>query len=102
MVRNMSAACGVCGTGAGKSTLLNSVVGESELLPTNCMRACTATIIELCYRTSAATGEVYETMIEFVSVEHWNAELFQMCKTISQAKAAAAKAAAGCAAPRAL
>ena len=82
------------GTGAGKSTLLNSVVGESELLPTNCMRACTATIIELCYRTSAAAGEVYETMIEFVSAEHWNTELDEMCKTISQAKAAAAKTAA--------
>ncbi|KAJ1629648.1 hypothetical protein T492DRAFT_112558 [Pavlovales sp. CCMP2436] len=37
----------VCGgTGAGKSTLLNALLGVAELLPTSCMRACTATIIE--------------------------------------------------------
>jgi len=34
-------------TGAGKSTLLNAFLGEEELLPTNAMRACTASIIEV-------------------------------------------------------
>lgn len=28
------------GTGAGKSSLLNALVGEVDVLPTNCMRAC--------------------------------------------------------------
>ena len=34
-------------TGAGKSTLLNALLGETSVLPTNGMRACTASIIEL-------------------------------------------------------
>jgi hypothetical protein len=40
-------------TGAGKSTLLNSLLGEAVLLPTNCMRACTATIIEMLHLSEA-------------------------------------------------
>jgi hypothetical protein len=36
-------------TGAGKSTLLNAFLDEEELLPTNAMRACTASIIEMEY-----------------------------------------------------
>eukprot|EP00961_Rhodomonas_salina_P093747 1261278-Rhodomonas_salina.5 len=31
-------------SGAGKSSALNAVLGEPELLPTNGMRACTATM----------------------------------------------------------
>lgn len=34
-------------TGAGKSTTLNSILGESDLIPTNCMRACTSSIVQL-------------------------------------------------------
>ena len=34
------------GTGAGKSTLVNALLG-SEVLPTSCMRACTAAVIEV-------------------------------------------------------
>lgn len=34
-------------TGAGKSTLLNALLGETNILPTNGMRACTASVIEL-------------------------------------------------------
>lgn len=36
-------------TGAGKSSLFNALVGERRLLPTNGMRACTATIVELSF-----------------------------------------------------
>ena len=36
-------------TGAGKSTLLNALLGETCVLPTNGMRACTASIIELSF-----------------------------------------------------
>ena len=35
--------------GAGKSSMLNAVLGEVNVLPTNGMRACTATITEVSY-----------------------------------------------------
>ena len=36
-------------TGAGKSTLLNALLDETAVLPTNGMRACTASLVEMRY-----------------------------------------------------
>ena len=61
-------------TGAGKSTLLNALIGESAVLPTNGMRACTAVIIELSYNHDER-GPQYTGEVEFVSQEEWDREL---------------------------
>jgi hypothetical protein len=64
-------------TGAGKSSTLNAVLGEEDILPTNGMRACTASIIEMRYNTLFESGQSkpYIGEIEFVTVEEWSAEL---------------------------
>ncbi|KIZ06101.1 hypothetical protein MNEG_1856 [Monoraphidium neglectum] len=65
---------GVVGdTGSGKSSLLNALLGEDNILPTNGMRACTASVIEVSY---AATGR-YVAEIEFVSREEFDQLLTQ-------------------------
>ena len=70
--------CVVCGTtGAGKSTLLNALLGESEVLPTNGMRACTAVLIELRYLDDAASpgdGSTYVGEAEFLTRAEWDKE----------------------------
>lgn len=44
---------GVVGnTGAGKSSVINALLDEERLVPTNCMRACTAVVTELSYNYS--------------------------------------------------
>lgn len=63
------------GTGAGKSTLFNSLIHELQIVPTNCMRACTATIIELAFLTATVAGEVYVGEVEFITANEWVAEL---------------------------
>ena len=41
---------GVVGnTGAGKSSVINAMLDEKRLVPTNCMRACTAVVTEISY-----------------------------------------------------
>ena len=41
---------GVVGnTGAGKSSVINAMLDEERLVPTNCMRACTAVVTEISY-----------------------------------------------------
>ncbi|KAK0732828.1 hypothetical protein B0T21DRAFT_402870 [Apiosordaria backusii] len=51
-----------------------TVVGEA-LLPTNCMRACTAVITEIGYNTSSEPDQKYRAEIEFISAEDWSKEL---------------------------
>lgn len=60
-------------TGAGKSALINALVDEETLVPTSCMQACTATIIEIAYN-KCPTHE-YRAVIQFVSREKWRNEL---------------------------
>lgn len=67
---------GVIGsTGAGKSTIINAILDEEELVPTNCMRACTAVITELRSNDSEEADEKYRAEISFVSKEEWSREL---------------------------
>lgn len=74
-------------TGSGKSSCLNSLLDEEDILPTNGMRACTASIIEMRYddmhanttttTTSTTTmdnDKQYAAEIEFLSVEEWRQE----------------------------
>ena len=63
-------------TGAGKSTLLNALLDETRVLPTNGMRACTASLIEMRHEASdPATQPLYRAEVEFLSRAEWEKEL---------------------------
>ena len=64
---------GVVGnTGAGKSPVINAMLDEERLVPTNCMRACTAVVTEISYNH----GEnPYRAEIDFITVADWEKEL---------------------------
>ncbi|KAK4149799.1 hypothetical protein C8A00DRAFT_46657 [Chaetomidium leptoderma] len=67
---------GVVGsTGAGKSSVINAVLDEECLVPTNCMRACTAVITEIAYNQSDREDERYRAEIHFVTRDDWVKEL---------------------------
>ncbi|KAK0674230.1 hypothetical protein QBC41DRAFT_264526 [Cercophora samala] len=67
---------GVLGsTGAGKSSLINALLDEEDILPTNCMRACTATITEVSYNASNDPNEMYRAEVEFITAGEWAKEL---------------------------
>ncbi len=67
---------GVVGsTGAGKSSAINAVLDEECLVPTNCMRACTAVITEISYNSSTSEDEKYRAEIQFISKDEWVKEL---------------------------
>ncbi|KAJ9627575.1 hypothetical protein H2204_009614 [Knufia peltigerae] len=62
---------GVVGaTGAGKSSVINAMLDEERLVPTNCMRACTAVVTEISYNYDESIP--YRAEIEFISREDWN------------------------------
>lgn len=64
---------GVVGaTGAGKSSVINAMLDEERLLPTNCMRACTAVVTEISYNSK---NDLYRAEIEFISQAEWRKEL---------------------------
>ncbi|OTA63095.1 hypothetical protein K449DRAFT_349574 [Hypoxylon sp. EC38] len=67
---------GVVGnTGAGKSSVINALLDEERLLPTNCLRACTASPTEISYNYSDDPTELYRAEIEFITAEEWIKEL---------------------------
>ncbi|KAK1957604.1 hypothetical protein LY78DRAFT_741803 [Colletotrichum sublineola] len=67
---------GVVGnTGAGKSSVINALLDEERLIPTNCLRACTASPTEISYNHSQNPEELYRSEIEFISLEDWMKEL---------------------------
>jgi len=59
-------------TGAGKSSAANALLDEERLVPTSCMRACTAVITEISYNQGA---ESYRAEIDFVDAEDWRYEV---------------------------
>ncbi|KIW12407.1 hypothetical protein PV08_09684 [Exophiala spinifera] len=62
---------GVVGaTGAGKSSVINAMLDEERLVPTNCMRACTAVVTEISYNYDDSIP--YRAEIEFISREDWH------------------------------
>lgn len=65
---------GVVGnTGAGKSSVINALLEEERLVPTNCMRACTAVVTEISYNNE--NDDPYRASIEFITAEEWEREL---------------------------
>ena len=64
---------GVVGnTGAGKSSVINAMLDEERLVPTNCMRACTAVVTEISYNHEE---NPYRAEIDFITVADWEKEL---------------------------
>ncbi|KAF1980770.1 hypothetical protein K402DRAFT_343737 [Aulographum hederae CBS 113979] len=67
---------GVVGnTGAGKSSVINALLDEERLVPTNCMRACTAVVTEISWNDSEDLRHKYRAEIEFIKPEEWQQEL---------------------------
>lgn len=67
---------GVVGnTGAGKSSVISAVLDEERLLPTNCMRACTASPTEISFNYSEKPDELYRAEVEFITSDEWIKEL---------------------------
>lgn len=60
-------------TGSGKSSIINALLGEKQVIPTNCMRACTAVVTEISYNDQP--GLPWRAVIEFISPEAWRKEL---------------------------
>lgn len=57
---------GVVGsTGAGKSSVINAILDEECLVPTNCMRACTAVITEIL--TTSRSEKIRSTAQRYIS-----------------------------------
>ena len=67
---------GVVGnTGAGKSSVINAILDEERLVPTNCMRACTAVVTEMSWNPSEDESSKYRAEIEFIKPAEWEREL---------------------------
>ncbi|TAQ85772.1 hypothetical protein B7494_g5916 [Chlorociboria aeruginascens] len=67
---------GVVGnTGAGKSSIINAILDEERLVPTNCMRACTAVVTELSWNSNNDPDSKYRADIEFIHASDWEKEL---------------------------
>jgi hypothetical protein len=67
---------GVVGnTGAGKSSVINAILDEERLVPTNCMRACTAVVTEMSWNANDDEGSKYRAEIEFIKPAEWEREL---------------------------
>jgi len=62
-------------TGAGKSTLINAILDEEDIIPTNCMRACTAVPTEIRYNHDEDTALSYRGEAEFITAEDWQKEV---------------------------
>ncbi|EUC38565.1 hypothetical protein COCCADRAFT_22151 [Bipolaris zeicola 26-R-13] len=75
---------GVVGnTGAGKSSVINAMLDEERLVPTNCMRACTAVVTEISWNNSDEAYSKYRAEIEFIGPEDWEKELSVLMQEFS-------------------
>ena len=50
-------------TGSGKSKMMNALLDHDSVLPTSCMEACTAVVVQV----SASAGPHYEAEIQFLT-----------------------------------
>ena len=60
---------------AGKSSVINAMLEEERLVPTNCMRACTAVVTEMSWNSSEDESEKYRGAIEFINYSDWEKDL---------------------------
>ncbi|KAI7680538.1 hypothetical protein KC322_g14422, partial [Hortaea werneckii] len=74
-VKNRTVVGVVGNTGAGKSSVINAILDEERLVPTNCMRACTAVVTELSYNHCNSETSKYRAEIQFIEPEEWRKEL---------------------------
>lgn len=58
-------------TGAGKSSLVNAILGFEQIVPTNCMRACTVVVTEISYNPQLT----WDANIEYLTANEWEEEL---------------------------
>jgi hypothetical protein len=79
-------------TGAGKSSLLNAICDQERLVPTSCMRACTAVITELSYNHSRVN---FRAEVDFVDAADWRRELGILHDEFVEGQASAAQDDAG-------
>lgn len=70
-------------TGTGKSLL-----DEERILPTNCMRACTAVVTKISYNHQAVR---YRARIKFIPTDEWRSELSILYQDLLDAKGGLAK-----------
>ncbi|OHE94169.1 hypothetical protein CORC01_10507 [Colletotrichum orchidophilum] len=74
--RSHQTVIGVLGnTGDGKSSTINALLDEESLLPTSCMRACTAVATEISYNHDEDEQNPYRAEIDFISREEWVREV---------------------------
>ncbi|OLN81839.1 Nuclear GTPase SLIP-GC 4 [Colletotrichum chlorophyti] len=74
---------GVLGdTGSGKSSAINAVLDEERVVPTNCMRACTAVITEISWNTSDDPTKKYRAEVEFITQAEWTTEVIALHRDI--------------------
>ncbi|KAL9577290.1 MAG: hypothetical protein Q9212_006460 [Teloschistes hypoglaucus] len=59
-------------TGTGKSSLINAILDEDDIIPTSCMRACTAVVTEIRYNDDETP---YRAEIQYLTRSAWEAEL---------------------------
>ncbi|KAK1992109.1 hypothetical protein LX36DRAFT_694424 [Colletotrichum falcatum] len=77
---------GVLGdTGSGKSSLINAVLDEERVVPTSCMRACTAVITEISWNPSEDPAKKYRAEIEFITQAEWTTEVIALHRDILDA-----------------
>ncbi|KAK1967062.1 hypothetical protein LY78DRAFT_709329 [Colletotrichum sublineola] len=77
---------GVVGnTGDGKSSTINALLDEENLLPTNCMRACTAVATEVWYNHDDGEEYPYRAEVEFISRDEWVREVGILLKDLATA-----------------
>lgn len=89
---NQRLVIGVMGeTGAGKSSLINKLLEEERLVPTNGMRASTATVVEIAYNFGP---QRYRAKVEFISSEEWTHYLEILFGDIKDGKLSGASGAA--------
>ncbi|KAI8215445.1 Nuclear GTPase SLIP-GC [Colletotrichum sp. SAR 10_66] len=70
-------------TGDGKSSTINALLGEGSLLPTNCMRACTACVTEISFNHDDDSEKPYRAEIDFVCAEVWQSEIETFLKEVA-------------------